>query len=190
MIVADVLGWFLFILGLMLVFVSHWVATEALFAPFVQRARAQYRRPVRLTLLGLALVAPALVVAFALLSKNNPAVKLLGGFFLAVPIFIGLAGSTGLSQKVGLGLPSPRDDAQPWRRVLRGGMVLVLTFLLPVLGWFVLLPWTLVSGCAAAVLSFKAGPADALPASASAPAAAAATPTPPPLLATAKEMAG
>ena len=52
-------------------------------------------------------------------------------------------------------MPSPTDASQPWRRVLRGGTVLTLTFLLPFVGWFLILPWTLISGFGAAITSFK-----------------------------------
>lgn len=41
----------------------------------------------------------------------------------------------------------------PW--VLRGGIVLVPTLLVPLLGWFLLLPWTLVSGFGAALLAWR-----------------------------------
>ena len=44
----------------------------------------------------------------------------------------------------------------PWRRLLRGGMVLGLAFVMPFLGWFVLLPWSLASGLGALVLSRRA----------------------------------
>ena len=40
----------------------------------------------------------------------------------------GLVGSAGLAQRIGAGLPSPADLTQPWRRVLRGGIVLVPAF--------------------------------------------------------------
>jgi len=49
----------------------------------------------------------------------------------------------------------------PWRRVLRGGVVLSFAFLLPVIGWFVLLPWTLVSGVGASLGSLRRRPAAA-----------------------------
>jgi hypothetical protein len=39
--------------------------------------------------------------------------------------------------------------------VLRGGILLALTFLLPFVGWFVLPIWALVSGFGAFVLSVK-----------------------------------
>jgi len=65
-----------------------------------------------------------------------------------------LLGSAGLALRIGAALKGDRDVAQPWRRVLRGGLVLAPTFLFPLLGWFVLLPWTLVSGFGSAVMGF------------------------------------
>jgi len=50
----------------------------------------------------------------------------------------------------------PACDARlPWRRVLRGGTVLSFAFVLPVIGWFGLLPWTLVSGVGASLGSIR-----------------------------------
>ena len=153
MIMADVLTYFLLIVGTMLVFVSFWLAAEALFPELVVRARAQYNRPVRITFIGLALVVPVVVVVALCFQVRNPLFQLLGITCIAVPGVLGLLGSSGLSQRVGIGLPSLADDRQPWRRVLRGGIVLVLTFLLPFVGWFFLLPLTLISGFGAAVLA-------------------------------------
>ena len=161
MIMADVLKWFLLIIGVMLVFISYWVVAEALFPRFVTRARERYGRPVKLTFVGLLAMAPAIAIGIVLLNRANPAVKVVGWLVVGVPIILGLVGSAGFAQKVGLGLPSPTDMAQPWRRVLRGGAVLTLTFLLPFVGWFLILPWTLVSGFAAALTSFKPAPVPA-----------------------------
>lgn len=155
MIMAEILAYFLLIVGLMLVFVSFWLAAEALCPDMVVRARAQYRRPVRVTLIGLAVLVPFLLVVAMCFQVRNPVFQLLGVTCTAVPVLLGLLGSSGLSQRVGIGLPSLEDDRQPWRRVLRGGIVLVLTFLLPFVGWFFLLPWTLVSGLGAAVLALS-----------------------------------
>ena len=155
MIMADTLTYFLLIVGMMMVFVSFWLAAEALFPEMVVRARAQYNRPVRITLIGLALAVPFIVVVTLCFQVKNPAFQLLGVTCIAVPVVLGLLGSSGLSQRVGIGLPSLVDKRQPWRRVLRGGIVLVLTFLLPFVGWFFLLPLTLVSGLGAAVLSWS-----------------------------------
>ena len=121
----------------------------------VVRARVQYSRPGRITLIGLGLVLPFLVVVVLCFKVKNPVFQLLGITCIAVPVVLGLLGSSGLSQRVGIGLPSLVDERQPWRRVLRGGIVLVLTFLLPFVGWFFLLPLTLISGLGAAVLAWS-----------------------------------
>lgn len=155
MIMADVLKWFLLILGVLLVFISYWVVAEALFPRFVSRARDRFNRPVKLTLVGVLAMAPAIIVGIFLLNRANPAVKVVGWLVVGVPIILGLVGSAGFAQRVGLGLPAPTDATQPWRRVLRGGTMLSLTFLLPFVGWFLILPWTLISGFAAAITSFK-----------------------------------
>lgn len=155
MIMADVLKWFLLILGVLLVFISYWVVAEALFPRFVSQARERFNRPVKLTLVGVGAMAPAILVGIFLLNRANPAVKVVGWLVVGVPIILGLVGSAGFAQKVGLGLPSPTDASQPWRRVLRGGTMLSLTFLLPLVGWFLILPWTLISGFGAAITSFK-----------------------------------
>jgi hypothetical protein len=70
----------------------------------------------------------------------------LGRALLVILILPALFGSSGLALRVGAGLSSPADGDQPWRRTLRGGVVLGGTFLLPFAGWFVVLPVALVSG--------------------------------------------
>ncbi|MFM8470910.1 MAG: hypothetical protein ACKODH_13270 [Limisphaerales bacterium] len=153
---ADILKIFLLILGGMFVFIAFWVASEALFPALVERTRHQYQRPWKLTFAGLAMAAPFVGAAMALFQKgNNPLLNIVGFVLLSVVLFGGLAGSAGLAKRIGIGLPAPGDDAQPWRRVLRGGVVLVLTFLLPFIGWIGLTIWTLVTGFAATVFAVR-----------------------------------
>ena len=147
---ADILKIFLLIVGGLLIFISFWLAAEALFPGLVERARDQYRRPWKLTFAGLAMVGPLLGLAFAVSkAANNPLMNIAAIGILGVVLVGGLAGSAGFAKRIGAGLPSPIDDAQPWRRVLRGGIVLTLTFLLPFIGWMGLSIWTLVTGFAA-----------------------------------------
>ncbi len=160
---ADVLKYTLLIVGSMLVFVAYWIATQALFPALVERTREKYNQPVKLTLIGLGMIAPLLLIAAALFRGRHPVYLLSGSTIIGFIVLIGLVGSSGLTQKIGMGLQSPTDDTQPWRRVLRGSTVLVLTFLLPFVGWFAILPWTLVSGVAAALLSFKTSRKEAAP---------------------------
>ena len=150
---SDVLMWALLILGAMLMFNAYWLAAQSLFPAAVERARSAYARPLKITLLGALVAAPLVAGGIIVLRLPSPAVKILGGIVLGVPILLGFAGSAGLAQRVGAGLPGPHDDSQPWRRVLRGGPILTLTCLLPFLGWFILVPWLLVSGVGALVLA-------------------------------------
>ncbi|MBA3699903.1 MAG: hypothetical protein H0W78_13730 [Planctomycetes bacterium] len=157
MIMADVLTWFLIILGTLLVFISHWLGAYGLFPTLVEGAAERYgRRPVAATFLGLAVLVPVLVLT-AVLSKLNPALGIVALLILTVPVMIALLGSAGLALRVGTGLASPSDAGQPWRRVLRGGIVLALVFLLPLIGWFVMMPWALVSGLGAALMAMRGG---------------------------------
>lgn len=162
---ADILKIFLLVLGGLLIFVACWLAAEALFPALVERARDQYRRPWKLTFAGLAMAAPFIGIALLLFKKgNNPLLNIAGFVFLAVVLFGGLAGSAGLAKRIGVGLPSPVDDGQPWRRVLRGGIVLVLTFLIPFIGWLGLTIWALVTGFAALVFAVRETKTTAAPA--------------------------
>ena len=149
MIMADVLKIFLLIVGGLVIVNCYWLIAESLFPRFVERARKGYEdKPVKNTLKGALIAGPLLAVGLNLLDNfaGNPAIGLFGWASVLGPALIGLMGSAGLAQRVGMGLPSPKDEGQPWLRVMRGGIVLSLCCLLPFLGWFVILPIVLVSG--------------------------------------------
>lgn len=155
MIMADILKIFLIVVGLLTVYVSYWLIAQALFPGLVERARRHYAKPVRITLIGLAAAALPVIVGAAISKLPNPALKLAGVTLMLIPALLGLIGSAGLILRIGSGLPSPADELQPWRRVLRGGILFALTFLLPFVGWFVLPLWALISGFGAFILSVR-----------------------------------
>jgi hypothetical protein len=159
MIMADVLKIFLLIVATMSVLVCYWLCAYALFRPLVERTREQYiHSPFRITATG-AVVAVPLVLFGLVLFENlsgHPLAGLLAMASLLLPLLFGLIGSAGLCLQVGMGLPSSLDETQPWRQPLRGGVVLAFVFLLPFLGWFALLPWTLVSGLGASIRAIRA----------------------------------
>jgi len=155
MIMADILKIFLLVVGLLTVYVSYWLVAQALFPGLVERARQQYGKPVKITLLGLAAAVLPFILGVMISKLPNPVFKIAGVTLMVIPALLGLIGSAGLVQRIGAGLPSPLDEQQPWRRVLRGGILLALTFLLPVVGWFVLPIWALVSGFGAFILSVR-----------------------------------
>ncbi|MBC8243512.1 MAG: hypothetical protein H8E20_03880 [Verrucomicrobia bacterium] len=156
MTIANVLQVLLLILGAMLVFQAYWLAGTALFPRLVGKARDHYKRPIRTTLIGLAVVLPAIWLGFMVLGQSSqPVLKILGFVIGSVPLIAGLIGSAGFCQLIGLGLPAPGDQSQNWRRVWRGGWVLNFCYLLPFAGWFVILPWGIISGCGAFVMSLS-----------------------------------
>src|SRR5580765_248529 len=160
MIMADVLKILLIISGILTIYISYWLLAEALFPALVERASRQYSHPIKLTFIGL-LAAILPFVLGAVLSKGpNPLFKVTGITLIVVPAMLGLAGSAGLTLRIGAGLPSPRDEREPWRRVLRGGILLAFSFLLPVVGWIIIPIWVLVGGFGAFLLCLKERPSD------------------------------
>lgn len=151
---ANVLLWVFLTLGLYLVFLSHWLVSVSLFPDYVERCSDQYRRPVTVTLIGLLAMFVPVGIGVALLNALPPALKWIALLVIGAPILIGLLGTAGLARRVGLGMPSPEDEAQPWKRVLRGGTALALTFLLPILGQLIAIPLVLASGLGASVLTW------------------------------------
>jgi hypothetical protein len=157
MIMADVWKIVFLVLGTQAVMVSYWLLAAALFPEALRRTRAAYDvQSGRLTLVGIGVSVPLLFAGTVLLQQGaNPLLKLVGALLLSTPVALGLAGSAGLCDRIGAGLPGDADARLPWRRVLRGGAVLSFAFVLPILGWFLLLPWTLVSGVGASVRALR-----------------------------------
>jgi hypothetical protein len=148
---ADVLQITLLIVGTLMVFISYWLAAESLFPRMVEQARQQYSaHSIRITLIGLVVIAPLWFLGIVLTQGGKPVI---GIALMGIPWLLGMLGSAGLTQRIGSGLPSALDQTQPWRRQLRGGIVLSLTFLLPFIGWFFVLPWTVVSGLGGLVVA-------------------------------------
>jgi Ca2+/Na+ antiporter len=157
MTLADVLVWFLLVAGTFLALLGAWLAAHALWPAAVERCSGQYSRPVRATLVGLVTSLPifAIGAAAADRGKQVPALGVVGVALLLLLLVSAVFGLAGLARRIGAGLPSPLDEAQPWLVSLRGGLVLAATFLLPFGGWFVLLPCALVSGFGALVMAWR-----------------------------------
>ena len=153
---ANVLLWVFLTLGFFLVFLSHWLVSVSLFPGYVDDCASQYRRPVTVTLLGLLAMVVPIVIGVLILKAMPPALKWIGLIVIAAPILGGLMGTAGLAFRIGQGMPAPGDEAQPWKRVLRGGTALALTFLLPVLGQVLAIPLILASGLGASLLTWSA----------------------------------
>jgi hypothetical protein len=151
---ADVFSIFFIVLGFLIVYVAYWLMAVGLFPLFAERCAGQIgRAPVKTTLLGAITLVPLVVLGLGISSKapNGP-IKLVGLSIALVALLGALFGSAGLALRVGQGLKSARDEQEPWRRVLRGGIVLGLTFVLPFVGTFVLMPGAFICGFGALVI--------------------------------------
>ena len=142
MLFSTVLTWLLVALGFVVALPALWLVARGLWPERVRLHRQAAERGLfRLFLLGLAPATAAflLVGVLAKLPKMGALSALVGGLFLAW----GFLGAGGLAALIGERLwPS----AEGWRQTLRGGLVLVGCALLPVVGWFVLLPLLAILG--------------------------------------------
>ena len=142
MLFSTVLIWLLVAVGFVVALPSLWVLTLGLWPGRAGRLRevaeAGLARSV-LVGLGPALGAVVLVSVLARLPKMGALAALCAG----VLMLWGLAGLCGLAGLLGQRL---WPGAEPWRQMKHGGLTLVGCALLPVVGWFVLLPLMAVAG--------------------------------------------
>ncbi len=152
---ADVFTVLFVILGFLIVFIGYWLMAAGLFPRFVERCSEQIgTAPVKTALLGLVTFGPLVAIGLAISTKApNAALKIIGLGFALLAVLGGLFGSAGLALRIGSGLKSARDEQEPWRRILRGGIVLALTFVMPFLGQVVVLPFALLAGFGAFAIS-------------------------------------
>ena len=141
---ADVFTFLFVILGFVIVYISYWLLATGLFPKTVERYAEQMgRAPVATTLLGAVTFAP-LIFFFIKTIQGNA--KVLGIALILLLVLAALFGSAGLALRIGQGLQSARDAHEPWRRVLRGGIVLALSFVMPFVGTLVVMPFAFVIG--------------------------------------------
>jgi len=146
---ADVFSFLFVILGFVIVYIGYWLMAAALFPRIVERSAAQLgRAPIKTTLLGAVLFVPLVTICLRLPGSA----RVIGVGIALLLTLAALFGSAGLALRIGQGMPSDLDERQPWRRVLRGGIVLSLTFVMPAVGWFVVMPLAYLSGFGAFVL--------------------------------------
>lgn len=147
---ADVFTVVLVIAGLLTFFVGLWLMAAGLFPRVIDRCADRIgTMPIRCALVGAACSVPWLTVGVMLgRSVSNAPGKLLSAALIVGAILTALFGTAGLAQRIGQGLASAGDATEPWRRVLRGGVVLAISYLT-----LVLLPLTLLAGLGAFVLA-------------------------------------
>ena len=147
---ADVFTVVLVILGLLTLFVGLWLAVAGLFPRTVDGCAEKLgAAPLKCLFVGIALAVPLFAggIVVGKIASTAPG-KLLSAAIIIITILAALAGTAGLALRIGRGLSATRDAQEPWRRVLRGGIVLAITYLT-----VVLLPLSLLAGLGALVLA-------------------------------------
>ncbi len=134
-----------------LILLGHWLVGAGMFPRATQAFADVYeRRPVRATLLGVVTYGPLFVLLLNSGNIGNGLIKLLALVAGFIALLLGFIGSAGLALRVGRNLSA---DASVWHQGLRGGVMLALVFITPVLGSLFLLHLGLASGFGAVLLS-------------------------------------
>jgi hypothetical protein len=154
MLMADTMAIFFVVLGLLLALPGLWLLSLGLWPRAVaESADACSRGLVKPFFAGLP-VTLLMIVAAAALNRVPGAVGNISAIAVVCAYMIfAHAGVAGLASCIGRRLASPADRERPWRATLRGSVVLELPFLLPLLGWFVILPAAITIGAGALTMS-------------------------------------
>ncbi len=126
---------------------SAWALLLVAGLMFPAKTRAARRvveaSPWSCVLIGLGLAA-FVVFAVALAANPNPGVKLAGTTMYLAVLCLGVVGGSGLSQLVGERIQPMDPTLAPYRALARGAGLIVVGGLLPLVGWFVFAPVTLI----------------------------------------------
>ncbi len=154
MLMADTMAWVFGILGLMLALPGLWLLCRGLWPRTVELATLDCQKGLLFPLLVGIPIAGLTVATVSVVSKSpEPWNGILSILTISLAILFASNGIAGLATVVGQRLPSPADADRPWNATIRGGIVLELAFLVPFLGWFVLLPLSILIGAGATLRS-------------------------------------
>lgn len=152
MLFADTMAVFFIIVGILIAFPSLWLLCSGLFPEFVrQTAEAAEKSLWKSFFIGIPVVVVA-VLSLGIVGKLPASFGQIGGVLtFGVWMMFAQAGVAGVARLIGKRLQSPADIERPWKGTLRGGVVLVLSYLLPLVGWFLILPGSVIIGAGSSV---------------------------------------
>ena len=136
---AQVWIWFFVAVAFIASLPALWIAAMA----FWPQAARNWRRGARKSLLGTFLLglAPVLVAFIVVLAMSKqPKFGALAVVFAAMVLGWGFIGAAGLAARVGERMWPGMRGTEPWREIRNGGLVLVCSALLPIVGWVFVLP--------------------------------------------------
>lgn len=156
MLMADTMAIFFSVLGLMLALIGLWLLSHGLWpekiAQASERSQKSFLKPF---LLGLPLTAIATLLFIACNNLLGPLGKIASVGFVCLFMCYTHLGVAALAHRLGRRLAPAQEAEPPWRTTTRGGIVLVLAYLLPIIGWFFILPITFIIGCGLTTLSLR-----------------------------------
>lgn len=142
---SAVVSAFLFIhLGVILVVTAYYCLGAAIAPRLTERGRLRFaRRPWLPMLVGCGVSVPWVIASLLLLNAPSAGLKFAGAAIGCLWILSGLLGGAAIAQHLGL----PGDSTEiSWSTTARGGLFLSLTWILPLVGWLVMLPLSLAAG--------------------------------------------
>ncbi len=141
---------FLFVhIGVILVVTAYYTVGAAVAPTLTSRARHRFaQRPWLPAIIGLGISVPWIVAVLVLLNLPSGALKFTGAAMGCIWLLGGLIGGAGIAQHIGRG----RDGTAEWIQTVRGGLLITLTWILPLVGWLGILPLTLATGIGCLVL--------------------------------------
>lgn len=163
--------------GTVITITSSLLTARTLFPALAGRCAARCGTPVRAFFLGLLTVAAA-VILVTIASRAGKAGQPFVFIIIGLVSILALAGVSGQIVRMAARTAQEGESASSWAASRRAATILTLSYLLPVAGWVVILPLSLLTGLGCAIMSL--GSSVPVPAQAPVPAPAAA-PAPPPL---------
>lgn len=153
MLMADTMAIFFVILGFLLAFPGLWLLCRGLWPETVSSAATVCRSGLLKPFFAGLPITILMIFAAIALGNLGPPGKIAAAVVVCLYLMFANCGVSGLATTIGERLPSRIDAGQVWRATLRGGVILELTYLLPILGWFGLLPISMTIGCGASLIA-------------------------------------
>ena len=136
--------------GVILVVTAYYAFSAALAPRITHRARVRFaQRPWLPMLIGVGFSVPWVIAGLVLMNAPLAPAKFIGVVLSLAWVLLGLIGGAGIAQHIGAPHMNPAREAhlQPsWHDSIRGGLFITLTWVLPLVGWFAMLPLTLATG--------------------------------------------
>ncbi len=147
------IAWLL--IGIVLTIGSSVLTVRTLFPAFAGRCAARCSTPVRAFFLGLLIaVAAAALVAFA--GKAGPAGQPVALVVGGATALLAIAGTSGQVLRMTPRTVHDGESPDSWAASRRAASILTVSYVLPVAGWFAILPASLLTGLGCAMMSLRA----------------------------------